>query len=48
MAKTFHPYEPDQIYLFSPSPRDWLPDDHLIFFLSDLVDMLDISAILQT
>lgn len=48
MAKTFRPYEPDQIYLFPPSPRDWLPDDHLIFFLSDLVDTLDISAILQT
>jgi transposase len=45
MAKTFRPYEPDQIYLFPPSPRDWLPDDHLIFFLSDLVDTLDLSAI---
>jgi transposase len=48
MAKTFRPYEPDQIYLFPPSPRDWLPDDHLIFFLSDLVDSLDLSAIYQT
>jgi transposase len=45
MAKTFRPYEPDQIYLFPPSPRDWLPDDHLIFFLSDVVDSLDLSAI---
>lgn len=48
MAKTFRPYEPDQIYLFPPSPRDWLPDDHLIFFLSDLVDSLDLSAIYGT
>lgn len=48
MAKTFRPYEPDQIYLFPPSPRDWLPDDHLIFFLSDLVDSLDLSAIYET
>lgn len=48
MAKTFRPYEPDQIYLFPPSPRDWLPDDHLIFFLSDLVDTLDLSAIYGT
>jgi transposase len=47
MAKTFRPYEPDQIYLFPPSPRDWLPDDHLIYFLSDLVDSLDLSAIYQ-
>jgi len=48
MAKTFRRYEPDQIYLFPPSPRDWLPDDHLIFFLSDLVDALDLSAISAT
>ncbi|MBA2670196.1 MAG: IS1182 family transposase [Gemmatimonadetes bacterium] len=48
MAKTFRPYEPDQIYLFPPSPRDWLGDDHLIFFLSDLVDTLDLSAIYET
>lgn len=48
MAKTFRPYEPDQIYLFPPSPRDWLPDDHLIFFLSDVVDSLDLSAIYCT
>jgi len=48
MAKSFRPYEPDQIYLFPPSPRDWLPNDHLIFFLSDLVDSLDLSAIYAT
>lgn len=48
MAKTFRPYEPDQIYLFPPSPRDWLTDDHLIYFLSDLVDSLDLSAIYET
>lgn len=48
MAKTFRPYEPDQIYLFPPSPREWLPDDHLIFFLSDLVDSLDLSEIYGT
>lgn len=48
MAKTFRPYEPDQIYLFPPSPRDWLPEDHLIFFLSDLVDSLDLSEIYAT
>lgn len=48
MSKTFRPYEPDQIYLFPPSPRDWLSDDHLIFFLSDLVDSLDLSAIYET
>jgi transposase len=48
MAKTFRPYQPDQIHLFPPSPRDWLADDHLIFFLSDLVDTLDLDAIYDT
>lgn len=45
MAKTFRPYEPDQIYLLPPSPREWLPEDHLVYFLSDLVDTLDLSTI---
>src|SRR5690606_17176048 len=45
MAKTFRPYEPDQIYLLPPSPREWLPEDHLVYFLSDLVDPLDLSTI---
>ncbi len=28
---------PDQAFLFPPSPRDWLPDDHLAWFISDTV-----------
>ncbi len=27
-----------------PSLRDWLPEDHLAFFLSDAIDALDLSA----
>ena len=34
-----------QPHLFPPSPRDWLPGDHLAYFISDTVDELDISAI---
>jgi len=45
MAKTYRPYLPDQGLLLPPSLRDWLPDDHLVFFVSDLVDGLDLSAI---
>lgn len=48
MAKTFRPYEPDQIYLLPPSPSDWLPAGHLVFFVSDVVDTLDLSAIYST
>src|SRR6266545_5379638 len=45
MAKTYRPYVPEQDLLLPPSLRDWLPDDHLAYFVSDLVDQLDLSAI---
>ena len=45
MAKTYRPYLPDQDFLLPPSLRDWLPEDHLVYFVSDLVDELDLSAI---
>jgi transposase len=45
MAKTYRPYVPEQDLLLPPSLRDWLPDDHLAYFVSDLVDQLDVSAI---
>jgi transposase len=45
MAKTYRPYLPEQDFLLPPSPRDWLPEDHLVYFVSDLVDQLDLSAI---
>ena len=44
--KTFKPYYPDQSYLLPPSPREWLPEGHLSYFLSDVVDTLDLSSIL--
>ena len=37
MSKTFRPYEPDQISLMPASMRDWLPSDHLAYFISDVV-----------
>jgi transposase len=46
MAKTFRPYVPEQELLLPPSVTDWLPDDHLAYFVSDLVDELDLSTIL--
>ncbi len=44
MPREFRPYEPDQGLLLPPSLRDWLPEDHLAFFLSDAVDAMDLSA----
>jgi transposase len=45
VAKTFRPYLPEQDLLLPPSLRDWLPEDHLAYFVSDVVDQLDLSAI---
>ena len=47
MSKTFRPYEPNQAFLMPASMRDWLPGDHLAYFISDVVEQLDISAIMQ-
>ena len=45
MAKTFRTYLPEQNLLLPASLREWLPDDHLSYFVSDVVDQLDLSAI---
>jgi transposase len=45
MAKTYRPYVPEQDLLLPPSLRDWLPEGHLAYFVSDLVDQLDLSRI---
>jgi transposase len=45
MAKTFRTYLPEQNLLLPASLREWLPDDHLCYFVSDVVDQLDLSAI---
>ncbi len=45
MSKTFRPYAPGQSQLFPASPRDWLPEGHLAYFVMDVVGQLDLSAI---
>ena len=45
MSKRFKPYNPQQMFLLPPLLRDWLPQDHLAYFISDTVDELDLSAI---
>jgi transposase len=45
MAKTYRAYLPEQDLLLPPSLGDWLPEDHLAYFVSDVVEQLDLSAI---
>jgi transposase len=44
--KTFRPWQPEQTTLLPPSPREWLSEDHQVYFLLDLVDELDLSQVL--
>src|SRR5215831_20041082 len=45
MGKSYRPYLPDQEFLLPPSLRDWLPENHLVYFVSDVIDNLNLSAL---
>ncbi len=45
MSKTYRPYDPDQQLLLPAALREWLPDDHPAYFISDVVDQLELSEI---
>ena len=44
MSTRYRPYHPDQDLLLPQRLQDWLPQDHLVYFISDIVDELDLSA----
>jgi transposase len=44
MGKSYRPYYPDEELLLPPSLRDWLPEKHLAYFVGDVVDNLDLTA----
>ena len=45
MSKTYLPYDPDQQLLLPAALQEWLPEDHLAYFISDIVDQLDLWEI---
>src|SRR6202790_5045987 len=45
MPKGYRAYLPEQDLLLPPSLRQWLPESHLVYFVSEVVDQLDLSAI---
>ena len=45
--KTFRPYELDQSLLLPPNLRDWLPEGDLAYFILEVVEKLDLSAIYE-
>ena len=44
MGTSFRPYSPDQELLLPPSLNEWLAEGHLAYFISDVVEELDLSA----
>jgi transposase len=45
LTKAYRPYVPNQLLILPPSLQDWLPEGHLAYFISDLIDSFDLSAI---
>lgn len=45
MSKRYRPYCPEQMLLLPPSLQDWLPKDHLAYFVRDVVSQMDLSEI---
>jgi transposase len=46
MAYNFRAGDRDQAFLLPPDLRDWLPSDHLAWFVLDVVDQLDLGPFL--
>jgi len=46
-TKTYRPYVPEQMFLMPLALQEWLPPEHLVYFVSDAVDAMDLSAILS-
>jgi transposase len=44
VAKSYRPVVRDQSFLLPPDMREWLPADHVVWFLLETVEALDTSA----
>lgn len=43
--KSYRPWSPTQSFLVPPSPLEWLPEGHLAYFVLEVAQALDLSAI---
>lgn len=46
--KSYRPWSPSQSFLLPPSPLEWLPEGHLAYFVLEVAQTLDLSAIEDT
>lgn len=44
MARNFRPVVRDQVFLLPPDMADWLPEDHLVWFVLEVVKNVDVTA----
>jgi transposase len=44
MTPSYQPYEPRQQQLLPCALQEWLPEGHLAYYISDVIDSLDLSA----
>ena len=47
MTTSYRADAPDQSLLLPASLREWLPERHWVYFISDAVDALDLAALSQ-
>lgn len=45
MAHAYVPVDRDRLFLLPPDMREWLPEDHLVWFVIDAVDKIDTSEL---
>jgi transposase len=44
MTASYLPYDPTQTLFLPPALREWLPEGHLAYDISDTIDSLDLGA----
>lgn len=47
MSRKFREWSTDQNWLFPPSPQDWLPKEHLVYFLLEVSEQIDLAPIVD-
>ena len=47
MGTSYRPYHPEQPFLLPPSPQQWLPENHLAYFIADTLRQIDLRPLHQ-
>ncbi len=47
MNKVYRSFEPDKLLLMPASLHEWLPKDHMVYFLEDVLQAIDLNSIMS-